>query len=191
MPSINDLVIAIEAGDRSASDDLFQLVYEDLKQLAGRFLSTNSPGQTLQPTALVHEAYLRLMGGRDSSSSPGWADQRHFFAAAARAMRHILVDAARRKQREKRGGGMVRTSLEPDQVAEPEVADSLLALHDALDALAIARPDAAELVTLRYFGGYTIRDAAEVLGISPRTADARWAYARAWLQAEMTHSRRS
>lgn len=169
---------------RGHADELFELVYQELKVLAGHYLNSGQGGQTLQPTALVHEAYLRLLG-REDAEPPSWVDRQHFYAAAAQAMRHILIDAARRRSREKRGGGRSRAPLDPDCVAEPEVADELLALHEALDALALARPEIAELVTLRYFGGLTLREAAEMLGISPRTADSRWAYARAWLLTEM------
>lgn len=188
MTRLRELATAAGAGDRQAADELFRLVYDDLKQLAEQYLGSARAGQTLQPTALVHEVYLRLLGGRGLTDRPAWADRRHFYAAAAKAMRHILIDAARRKGRGKRGGGVAREPLDPDRVAEPQVAEELLALHDALDALAAVRPDAAELVTLRYFGGLTIRETAEVLGVSPRTADARWAYARAWLLAEIARS---
>ena len=157
-------------------DELFRLVYDDLRALADRYLAGERAGHTLQPTALVHEAYVRLVG------TPARAGgRRPFFAAAARAMRHILVESARRKKCDKRGGGRAREALDPDRVALPEPAAHLLALHDALEAFAAVEPVAAELVTLRYFGGLTLQEAAEVLDISPRTADTYWAYARAWL----------
>jgi RNA polymerase sigma factor (TIGR02999 family) len=173
------------AGVRQAAADLLPLVYAELRALAAAQLDRESPGQTLQPTALVHEAYLRLAGSDDA---PRWGSRAQFLAAAARAMRHILVDAARRKTRGKRGGGRTREPLDPDRIAEPEVADELLDLHDALAALAAERPAIAQLVELRYFGGLTLKEAAEVLDIAPRTADAHWAYARAWLLAELTRN---
>jgi RNA polymerase sigma factor (TIGR02999 family) len=135
------------------------------------------PGQTLQPTALVHEAYLRLVGGGDQV----WGSRGHFFAAAAEAMRRILVENARRKGSRKRGGDRARADLDVDQLAVPELREDLLALDEALDRLAAADPEAARLVQLRYFAGLTLAQAAEVLDVSPRTADRLWAYARAWL----------
>jgi RNA polymerase sigma factor (TIGR02999 family) len=189
MSEFTQLLVAAREGDRQAAADLFALVYDELRQLAALHLAHESPGQTLQPTALVHEVYLRLLGALDGPSwreGVPWEGRGHFFAAAAVAMRRILVDAARRKKRGKRGGGRAREPLDPDRIAEPEVADDLLDLHDALTALAAAQPAIAQLVELRYFGGLKLREAAEVLGIAPRTADAHWAYARAWLLAEMT-----
>ncbi len=180
MANLRELAVAAQAGDLKAGDDLFQIVYDDLRRLAARYLNGERHGHTLQPTALVHEAYVRLLGG-----APGnhlWAGRGPFLAAAARAMRHILVDSARRKRSAKRGGGLAREILDPDKVAEPELADDLLALHDALDALAAIEPAVAELVTLRYFGGLTVAEAADTLGIAPRTAADYWAYARAWLR---------
>lgn len=166
-----------------AAGDLLPIVYAELRALAARQLALEVSGQTLQPTALVHEAYLRLLGGNDS---PRWGSRAQFLAAAAQAMRHILVDIARRKKRVKRGGDRVREPLDPERIAEPEVTDELLALHDALAELADLRPVIAQLVELRYFGGLTIREAAEILDIAPRTADAHWAYARAWLLAKLS-----
>lgn len=171
------------AGDRQATDALFRLVYDDLKQLAERYLRGERPGHTLQPTALVHEAYVRLLGPV-SGAGPGglpWSSRASFYAAAARAMRHILVESARRKLTAKRGGGLAREVLDPERIAEPEVAGDLLALHEALERFAAVEPGIAELVSLRFFGGLTLREAADVLGVAPRTADAHWAYARAWL----------
>lgn len=165
------------------ASDLLPLVYAELRALAAHHLAREASGQTLQPTALVHEAYLRLLGGIDS---PRWGSRAQFLAAAAQAMRHILVDVARRKKRAKRGGNRVREPLDPDRIATPEVADELLALHEALAELAVVRPVIAQLVELRYFGGLTIREAAEVLEMAPRTADAHWAYARAWLLAKLS-----
>lgn len=188
MAELTQLLIAASAGDRQAAADLFALVYDDLRALASRHLAGESPGQTLQPTALVHEIYLRLIG-RGRTDGPGellsCASRRHFFAAAAQAMRRILIESARRKNRQKRGGGLVRQPLDPDQVAAPELADDLLALDEALTKLAGVEPLVAEVVTLRYFGGLTLKEVAATLGIAPRTADAHWAYARAWLTTEM------
>lgn len=168
--------------DGGAAADLFPLVYAELRAIAARHLAQEASGQTLQPTALVHEAFLRLAGRVDL---PRWGSCGQFLAAAAQVMRHILVDVARGKKRDKRGGPRARKALDPEQIAEPEVADELLALHEALARLAVARPAIAQLVELRYFGGLTLKEAAEVLEIAPRTADAHWAYARAWLLAEL------
>jgi RNA polymerase sigma factor (TIGR02999 family) len=178
MSEVSDILGAIEAGDAHAAEQLLPLVYDELRQLARQLLAREKPGQTLQPTALVHEAYLRLVGGEHA---PHWSGRRHFFAAAARAMRRILVDSARRKQRLKRGGGAAREELDERHLAAPAVPDDLLALDEALSQLAAVDPRAAELVNLRYFAGLTIPQAAEVLGVAPRTADFLWAYARAWL----------
>jgi RNA polymerase sigma factor (TIGR02999 family) len=189
MSKLTELLVAAEAGDRQAVADLFTLVYDDLRQVAEHYLARESPGQTLQPTALVNEAYLRLLGTSAGSVRDGLSlkNRRHFFAAAAQAMRRILIESARKKKRQKHGGGLQREPLNPDQIAEPEVAEELLALDEALTALAAIEPQIAELVNLRYFGGLTIKEAAETLGIAPRTADAHWAYARAWLLTEMTN----
>jgi RNA polymerase sigma factor (TIGR02999 family) len=183
MSNVNRVLSAAASGEQQAADELFHLVYDDLRRLAQHYLEGERAGQTLQPTALVHEAYLRLF--QTEPAGPPLANRRAFYAAAARAMRHILVESARRRNSIKRGGDRLREAIDPDRIAEPEIADDLLALHDALDALAKAEPAIAELVTLRYFGGMTIREAAEVLGIAPRTADAHWAYARAWLSVAM------
>jgi RNA polymerase sigma factor (TIGR02999 family) len=185
MPDVTALLQAAAAGDGQAAADLLPLIYDELRALAARQLAGEAPGQTLQPTALVHEAYLRLVGSDDQRQ---WGGRSHFLAAAAQAMRHILIDAARRKKRSKRGGSRCREPLDPDRVATPEVADELLALHEALHALATVQPEIARLVELRYFSGLTVKEAAEVLGIAPRTADVHWAYARAWLLDEMTRA---
>ncbi len=171
-----------ERGDPLAADQLLPLVYGELRQLAAQRLVRENPGQTLQPTALVHEAYLRLVG---TDPKQLWGGRGHFFAAAAEAMRRILVENARRKRGLKHGGDRHRQPLDPDCVAAPEVADDLLALDEALTRLAAAEPEVAELVKLRYFGGLTIPQAAAQLRISPRTADAWWSYARAWFQAAL------
>jgi RNA polymerase sigma factor (TIGR02999 family) len=182
MDDVRRMLDAAATGQQQAAKELFHVVYNDLRRLAQRYLEGERPGQTLQPTALVHEAYLRLFG---AASGPPLANRRVFYAAAARAMRHILVESARRRNSLRRGGDHAREALDPDRIAEPEVANDLLALHDALDALAEAEPNIAELVSLRYFGGMTLREAADVLGIAPRTADTHWAYARAWLSVAM------
>jgi RNA polymerase sigma factor (TIGR02999 family) len=174
------ILSAIEQGDPHAASQLLPLVYNELRKLAAHKLAQEAPGQTLQATALVHEAYLRLIGQEEPRS---FKDRSHFFAAAAVAMRRILIDNARRKQTRKRGGGLERHQLEG--IAAPEPDEELLALDEALNKLAAIDPLKAQLVELRYFAGLTGEQAAEVLGISPTTADRYWAYARAWLQAEV------
>jgi RNA polymerase sigma factor (TIGR02999 family) len=180
MSEITRLLSALEQGDSEAAEQLWPLVYDELRALAAQKLAHEKPGQTLQPTALVHEAYLRLLG-RDQQ--PAYRDRSHFFAAAATAMRRILIDNARRKQTQKRGGALQRQPI--DDIAAPEPDDELLALNEALDKLAAQDSLKAQLVELRYFAGLTAEQAAEVLGISPTTADRYWAYARAWLQTEV------
>jgi RNA polymerase sigma factor (TIGR02999 family) len=182
MSDVSDLLKAVERGDPHATSELLPLVYEELRRLAAQKLAGEEPGQTLQPTALVHEAYLRLVGDGDEQS---WNGRGHFFAAAAEAMRRILVENARRKKRHKHGGGRVRQELDPEAVAVPEASDQLLALDEALTRLAKVDPQAGQLVQLRYFGGLTLKEAAEVLGVSSRTADSYWAYARSWLLTEL------
>lgn len=170
------------------SAKLFAAVYEELRALAASRLRNEAPGQTLQPTALVHEVYLRLIrnSGQETGDQPiSWQGRGHFFAAAAQAMRHILVESARRKKRAKHGGGRAREPIDPDQIAEPELSDELLALDAALDTFSKQEPTIAQLVVLRYFGGLTLKDAAATLGIPLRTASSYWAFARAWLQAEI------
>jgi RNA polymerase sigma factor (TIGR02999 family) len=180
MSEITRILSAIEQGDPGAAAQLFPLVYDELRKLAAQRLAHEKPGQTLQPTALVHEAYLRLVGQEEP---PAYKDRGHFLAAAAAAMRRILIDNARRKQTQKRGGGLQRQPL--GAVPAPEPDEELLALDEALQRLAEQDPQKARLVELRYFAGLTGEQAAEVLGISPTTADRHWAYARAWLQAEV------
>jgi RNA polymerase sigma factor (TIGR02999 family) len=179
MSQVTCLLSAIEQ-DPSAAAQLLPLVYDDLRKLAAQKLAHEKPGHTLQATALVHEAYLRLVGKQEPGS---YRDRSHFFAAAAAAMRHILIDRARRKRTRKRGGGMARQPLEA--IAAPEPDEELLAVDEALRKLAAIDPKKATLVELRYFAGLTGEQAAEVLGISATTADRHWAYARAWLQAEV------
>jgi RNA polymerase sigma factor (TIGR02999 family) len=177
MSDVTRILSAIEAGDTHAAEQLLPLVYDELRQLAAQRLAQEKPGQTLQATALVHEAYLRLVG---VARPRDYRDRHHFFAAAASAMRRILIDQARRKDAEKHGGRRRRQEL-PD-LAAPQPDDALLALNEALEHLAIEDPIKAHLVELRYFAGLTSDQAADVLGISPSAADRHWAYARAWLQ---------
>jgi RNA polymerase sigma factor (TIGR02999 family) len=178
MSEVTRILSAIEQGDPHAAEQLLPLVYDELRRLAAKRLAQEKPGQTLQATALVHEAYLRLV---DVDKAQRWNSRGHFFAAAAEAMRRILVENARRKDSLKRGGSREREALDPENLVVPEVPDELLALDEALSQLATADPQAAKLVDLRYFAGLTIKQAAEVLGISPRSADFLWAFARAWL----------
>jgi RNA polymerase sigma factor (TIGR02999 family) len=178
MSEVTQLLSAIEQGDPSAASQLLPLVYQELRKLAAQRLAREAPGQTLDATALVHEAYLRLV---DVEQAQRFNSRGHFFAAAAEAMRRILVEAARRRQSQKRGGDRRRVDLDDLAVAAPEHSDELLALDEALSGLAEADPQAAELVKLRYFAGLTVAQAAEILGVAPRTADFLWAYARAWL----------
>jgi RNA polymerase sigma factor (TIGR02999 family) len=184
MADVTQILNAIEQGDAHAAEQLLPLVYDELRRLAARKLAQEKPGQTLDATALVHEAYLRLVaspGGQSAEAEPRlYRDRSHFFAAAAIAMRRILIEQARRKQTEKRGGGCRRQLL--GDLAAPRPDDELLALDEALDRLAEEDPSKARLVELRYFAGLTSDQAADVLGISPSTADRHWAYARAWLQ---------
>jgi RNA polymerase sigma factor (TIGR02999 family) len=183
MSEVTRILFAIEQGDPHAAEHLLPLVYDELRKLAAQKLAQEKPGQTLEATALVHEAYLRLIGVAEPRA---YRDRRHFFAAAASAMRHILIDQARRKQTEKHGGGRPRQQL--DDVAAPQLNDELIALNEALEQLAIEDPLKARLVELRYFAGLPNDQAAEVLGISPSTADRHWAYARAWLQTAVRGS---
>jgi RNA polymerase sigma factor (TIGR02999 family) len=178
MSDVTLLLDAAAAGDPKAAADLLPLVYDELRKLAAARMAAESPDHTLQPTALVHEAYLRLVGRGDDHR---WDGRGHFFSAAAEAMRRILIESARRKHGPQRGGDFTRHDLDPDQPAPPDPSPRLLALDEALDRLAAIEPRAAEVVKLRYFAGLTVAQAAAVLGISPRTADADWAYARAWL----------
>lgn len=179
MSEFTQIVSAIEAGDARAADRLLPLVYEELRRLAAHHLASEHPGQTLQPTALVHEAYLRLLGGANPDQ---WNSRGHFFGAAAVAIRRILIENARRKQRVKHGGGLARRDVDEDALSLPEPREDLLALDAALRELAGVDPRAAELVQLLYFGGLTLPEAAQILGISPRTAGRAWAFARAWLR---------
>jgi RNA polymerase sigma factor (TIGR02999 family) len=181
MSDVTRILSSIDRGDPQAAERLLPLVYDELRKLAVQRLAREKPGQTLQATALVHEAYLRLLGAED----PGWNGRGHFFAAAAEAMRRILVENARRKARVKHGGESARIPVDALDVAAPEMPYELVELDEALTRLAAADPQAYELVKLRYFTGFTVKQAAEALGISPRAADFLWAYAKAWLFREM------
>ena len=174
MSDVTRVLSAMEQGDPRAAEQLLPLVYEELRKLAAQKLAHEKPGQTLQATALVHEAYLRLVG---PGAAAGWNSRGHFFAAAAEAMRRVLVDAARRKGRVKHGGGRVRLDLE-----------DVLALDEALGRLVARDPVLADLVKLRYFAGLTVPQAAAALGVSVATAERHWAFARAWLFAELNGS---
>jgi RNA polymerase sigma factor (TIGR02999 family) len=185
MSQVTQILVAIEKGDAQAVDRLFPLVYQELRQLAAQRLIKESPGQTLQATALVHEAYLRLVGSEDQN----WSGRYHFFSAAAEAMRRILIENARRKKSLKHGGGRKRIGFDEAILAYEEgdmSADDLIALDEALEKLSKEDPPKADLVKLRYFAGMTSDQAAKILGMSPATADRDWAYARSWLRLEMT-----
>jgi RNA polymerase sigma factor (sigma-70 family) len=205
MGDVTSILASIESGDPTAAEQLLPLVYNELRKLARSKLQHEQPGQTLEATALVHEAYLRLVGTRDSGLgaeghsseppplasnpeplAPSFHSRGHFFAAAAEAMRRILVEAARRKGRLKRGGDLVREPIEGDAIVAPEIESDLLDLDAALDKLAAKDARKAELVKLRYFAGLTIEQAAQALGISTTTADRDWTYARAWLFREIS-----
>jgi RNA polymerase sigma factor (TIGR02999 family) len=182
MSEVTRILSQIEQGDPQAAEQLLPLVYNELRKLAAVKLAQEKPGQTLQATALVHEAYLQLVG---PANAAGFQGRRHFFAAAAEAMRRILVGNARHKSALKRGSDLARADVEFDRLAADAEGEKLLALDAALDRLATEHPEKAELVKLRYFANLTISQAAEALGISTATADRHWAYARAWLQQEM------
>jgi RNA polymerase sigma factor (TIGR02999 family) len=182
MSDVTQILAQIEQGDARAADQLLPLVYDELRKLAAAKLACEKSGQTLQPTALVHEAYLRLVKGQDQSP---WNGRGHFFAAAAQAMRRILVESARHKQRIKHGGQLKRVELEPIALPPTVDADELLALDAALEQLAATEPVIAELVQLRHFAGLTIQQTAEAMGISVRTANRHWAYAKAWLYQQL------
>jgi RNA polymerase sigma factor (TIGR02999 family) len=181
MSDVTRILFAIEQGDPHAAEQLLPLVYDELRKLAAQKMAHEAPGQTLQATALVHDAYLRLV---DVPEAQNWDSRRHFFAAAAEAMRRILVESARRKQRQKHGGGRVREP-EEKEIPCPERPERVLALDEALDRLGTTNPQAAELVKLRYFVRCSNAEAAEFLGISARKANQVWAYARAWLREEL------
>ena len=180
---VTQILSQIESGDPSAAEQLLPLIYEELRHLARSKMASERPDHTLTATALVHEAYLRLVG---SDTGQTWESRRHFFSAAAEAMRRILINQARRRKRLKRGGDRFRQEWKDVEMSLGMPQEDLLALDEALDRLAEQDPRSAELVKLRYFTGLTIPEAAEVLGISSSTADNDWAYARCWLRLEMT-----
>ncbi len=185
MHEVTRILGAIEQGDPSAAEQLLPLVYDELRRLAAEKMAQEKPGQTLQATALVHEAYIRLV---DVEKTQHWDSRGHFFAAAAEAMRRILVEQARRKGRIRYGGGLRRADLPEAEVAAPVDDEQILLLDGALTRLVAARPQAAELVKLRFFSGLTIEEAALTLGLSPRTARRLWVFARAWLRRDMEQS---
>jgi RNA polymerase sigma factor (TIGR02999 family) len=182
MNQVTRILSTMQRGETQAAEQLLPLIYDELRRLAAQRLAREKPGLTLQPTALVHEAYLRLV---DSESIGHWDSRGHFFAAAAEAMRRILVENARRRGREKHGGGRRREHPELDELGVSGSSQELLALHEALEQFALHDPVKAKLVELRFFGGLTLSQAAECLEISPSTADRAWRYARAWLYEAM------
>jgi RNA polymerase sigma factor (TIGR02999 family) len=178
MNDVTQILSQIESGDSAAGEHLLPLVYDELRRLAAHRLAHEKPGQTLQATALVHEAYIRLVGDEQTKR---WDSRGHFFAAAAEAMRRILIDRARTKKRLKRGGELAKLNLDSLKIAIDSPADELLAIDEALESLAIVHEDCAQLVKLRFFAGLSQREAATALGLPRRTADRLWAFARAWL----------
>ena len=182
MSDVTQILSAIEQGDLQAAEKLLPLVYEELRRLATQRLAREDPGQSLQSSDLVHEAYLRLVG---EGVEKQWDGRAHFFAAAAEAMRRIVVESARRKNRLKHGGGRLRVELDATQFLEKDASENLEAIDEALDKLAANEPAIAELVKLRFFAGLTMPEIAQVLKISLATAERRWTYARTWLYAEL------
>jgi RNA polymerase sigma factor (TIGR02999 family) len=187
MTEVTRILSAIEFGDPGAAEQLLPLVYDELRRLAAQKLAQEKPGQTLQETALVHEAYLRLVGRGDAAAcqEQRWDSRGHFFAAAAEAMRRILIDRAREKRSHKRGGGRKRLDIDAIDLATQATPDQLLAVEDALVKLTREDPAAARLVELRYFAGLTVDEAGKALGMSTATAYRHWKYARAWLHSEL------
>lgn len=186
MSNVTEILNRMELGDSAAAEQLLPLVYVALRKMAARQMAREKPGQTLSATALVHEAYLRLVdGAAGGDRGRNWEGRGHFFSAAAEAMRRILVEQARRKRSEKGGGKLARSALSAELLKAPKPNEELIDLSEALDKLAIADPAAAELVKLRFFAGLTAREAAEALGIPARSADRLWVYARAYLYREM------
>jgi RNA polymerase sigma factor (TIGR02999 family) len=182
MSEVTRILFAIEGGDPCAAEQLLPLVYDELRKLAAQKLAQEKPGQTLEATALVHEAYLRLV---DAVKAQSWNSRGHFFAAAAEAMRRILIDRARRKRSQRQGGVRRRCQLSDEDVVQISLNDEIIDLDEALSKLGSTDPKAAELVKLRVFAGMTIDEVAEVQGTSPRTVKRNWAYARAWLGREL------
>ncbi len=185
MHDVTCILCAIEKGDPQAAEQLLPLVYKELRRLAAEKMAQEKPGQTLQATALVHEAYLRLV---DVEKAQNWNSRGHFFAAAAEAMRRILIGNARQKKSQKHGGHFRRANIDVEGIAGDESPDRLLALDEAVAKLTAIEPQKAEVVKLRYFAGLTAREAAAALGISEVTANRYWTYARAWLQREMAEA---
>lgn len=182
MNDVTRILHRIEQGDPSGADQLLPLIYQELRRLAAAKMANESPDHTLQATALVHEAYVRLV---DVEAAQNWDSRAHFFAAAAEAMRRILVEISRRKQSSKHGGEVQRTEADLDLLAMPEANQRILAIDEALIRLAEEQPVAAKLVELRYFAGLTLKEAAAALDVPPRTADRHWSYAKAWLHREI------
>jgi RNA polymerase sigma factor (TIGR02999 family) len=182
MGDVTRILAGLEQGDVTLAEQLLPLIYEELRCLAAQRLAREKPGQTLQATALVHEAYLRLV---DAPSAQQWNSRGHFFAAAAEAMRRLLVERARRKKRIRHGGGCNRVDLDTEPYVSNHADESLLALDEALSRLAADQPEAAEVVKLRYFAGMTIEQTAAAMGISVRTVNRHWTYARAWLYDQL------
>lgn len=183
---VTRLLIAIESGDQLAASELLPFIYDELRRLAISKMKHEKQALTLQPTALVHEAFIRLVGSEDAQQ---WAGRNHFLAAAAEAMRRILIENARRRSRKKRGGDMVRIQLNDEDAILPDGStDALLALDDALTKLSQQDEESSRLVELRYFAGLSVTETAKVLGVSPRTVKRNWAYARAWLRREIDDS---
>lgn len=182
MSDVTQILSRIESGDPSAADQLLPLVYDELRRLAAQKLAHEKPGQTLQATALVHDAYLRLV---DVEQAQHWNSRGHFFAAAAEAMRRMLVERARRKKRRRHGGGRNRVDLDTELLISDDTDDVMLSVNDALDQLATDEPQAAEVVKLRYFAGLTIEETAAAMNISVRTVNRHWTYARAWLYEQL------
>ena len=186
MSDVTRILDRVQQGDPKAAEELLPLVYEELRKLAGAKMAGQPLGHTLQPTALVHEAWLRLAGGGEDRQ---WTSRRHFFTAAAQAMRHILVDAARRKARAKHGGTAERVDVDELDLAEPMKDESLLALEEALQRLEASDPEKARVVVLKFFGGLTNQEVMQSLGVTERTVERHWAYAKVWLLHQIQHQR--
>jgi RNA polymerase sigma factor (TIGR02999 family) len=186
MSDVTQILQRVEQGDNKAAEELLPLVYEELRRLAAHKMANEAAGQTLQPTALVHEAWLRLVGNQNQQ----WNGRAHFFGAAAEAMRRILVENGRRKRAARHGGGQAKLDIQTIELAAPAQDDELLAVNDAVDKLAVRDKQKAELVKLRYFVGLTTEEAAQVLGISVPTADRWWNFSRAWLYEEIERQQR-
>ena len=191
MSEVTRILSALDRGDAQAAAKLLPLVYDELRKLAAQRLAGEKPGQTLQATALVHEAYLRLVGGQPPAPLQQWNGRGHFFAAAAEAMRRILVNRARDRRRLKRGGGAGREELAESRLVAPEAPDDLLALDEAMNALAVLDERKSKVIELRFFGGLSVEETAEVLKVSPETVMRDWPLAKVWLLQEMTGEQRN